>query len=72
MQKSISEQPTCLTMDKLRTFPGYENMPDEELAIELDSIIRFAEIIAAFAASQKFNSIDYQQVVYLDNKNKAA
>lgn len=73
MQKATSEkQSTGLTVDKLRTFPGYEHKSDDELSTELESIIRLTEIIVSFMAANKNHFIDNQQVVYLDKQNNKA
>jgi hypothetical protein len=61
-----------LTLEQLRTYPGYENMPEDRLAEELESIRKMADLLAGFMADCKIYSIDNQQVVYLNNTNHKA
>lgn len=61
-----------LTIEKLKTFPGYEKKTEAELTEELESIQKMALIIVEFAAVNKNYFIDNQQVVYLNQQNNKA
>lgn len=58
-----------LTAEKLRTFKGWENAPDERVNETVESIRQFAFILYETAANEsliKLNSIDNQLVVSLN------
>jgi len=58
-----------LSIEKLRTFPGYENLSEQQALEVLDLIQQLAVILYGTLKSIPFNkpnSIDNQQVVYLN------
>ena len=60
-----------LTAEKLRTFKGWENAPDERVNETVESIRQFAFILYEIAANEsliKLNSIDNQLVVSLKHE----
>lgn len=61
-----------LTIEKLKTFPGYEKKTEAELTEELESIQKLAAILVEYMAANKNYFIDYQQVVYLNKQNNKA
>lgn len=72
MVKHINPNNKPLTLEKLRTFPGYEHKADAELTHELDNIRKMAEILAGYIHHLENNRTDYQDVVYLNQQNNEA
>ena len=60
-----------LTAEKLRTFKGWENAPDERVNEAVESIRQFAFILYEIVANEsliKLNNIDNQLVVSLNQE----
>lgn len=64
-----------LTIEKLRTFKGFEHYSDEQAKDTVDSISTLAEILIRTTSSKTTNNAN-QQVLYLEQslleQNKAA
>lgn len=61
-----------LTTERLRNTPGLENLSDLEAAEAIDTIKKLAAIFFEIACQNEPTCIDNQQVVYLNQENKAA
>lgn len=68
-----------LTIEKLRTFAGYENTSDEEAAATVDSIQQFALVLYGCVKNnlvENSNKENYKQnpviSIFQKSKNKAA
>lgn len=69
-RKKAKREP--LTPEKLRKTPGLENLSDLEADEAIDTIKKLAAIFFEMACQNKSTCIDNQQVVYLNQENKAA
>ena len=59
-----------LSIEKLKAFPGYENLSEQQAFEALDSIQQLAVILYGalkFIPIKKSDSIDNQEVVYLNS-----
>ena len=68
--KLLNPEFAPLTIEKLRTFKGYENTSEQQAVEILESIGQFALILYGAVintAVNNTNSIDNQLVVYLDS-----
>ncbi len=69
-RKKAKREP--LTIERLRKGPGLENLSDLEAAEAIDNIKKLASIFFEMACQNESICIDNQQVVYLNQENKAA
>jgi hypothetical protein len=69
-RKKAKREP--LTAQKLRGTPGLENLTDQEASEAIEAIQKLAEIFFEIASQNQTICIDNQQVVNLDQQNKAA
>lgn len=61
-----------LTVEKLKTFPGYENISESEANEVVEAIHQFALVLYGTVkneADENIHTIDNQQVVYLNKEN---
>ena len=61
-----------LTPEKLRKTPGLEHLTDEQAAEAIDTLHRLAKIFFDMACHKESICIDNQQVINLNQQNKAA
>lgn len=63
----INPKGESLTVDILRTFPGYENYNDEQALEVIDTLVKLSMILYEEACKINAIYIDNQQVVYLNS-----
>ena len=71
--KLLNPEFTPLTIEKLRTFKGYENTSEQQAVEILESIGQFALILYGTVKNMPVdftNTIDNQLVVYLDSDSE--
>ena len=69
-RKNAKREP--LTPESLRKGKGLENLSEEEAKRAVDSIKKLAAILYKMTLQNESSCIDNQQVVHLDQQNKAA
>jgi len=67
-----TEKSQFLTPEKLRSYPGLENLTDEEVLEDIDTLEKLAAILLEFHSLNKHICIDNQQVVHLEKQKQAA
>jgi hypothetical protein len=68
--QNLNPKKEALTIDKLKTFAGCENLSNNEAAEAVKTIHQIALVMYEFTQKNKMFSIDNQLVVNLKNKNK--
>lgn len=69
-RKKAKREP--LTPEKLRKTPGLENLNDQDALAAIDTIQKLASIFFEIGCLTQTTCIDNQQVVHLNQQNKAA
>ena len=65
---TINPKEEALTVDILRTFPGYENYSDERALEVIDTLEKLSMILYEEACKINGVNIDNQQVVHLNTE----